>query len=340
MIEMKQALFGKTVTELKDVAREAGMPEYAAGQIAGWLYDKKVGSVEEMTNLSKIARNLLAEKYDIGVHIPIKIQTSKDGTKKYLFPAGTGRTVETAVIPDNERITVCVSSQVGCKFGCKFCMTGKQGFQGNLTAGEIINQIRSIGEADKVSNIVYMGMGEPFDNMDEVLKSIEILTAPWGFGMSPRRITVSTIGIIPAIHRFMTECEAHLAISLHSPFDEERRGLMPVQAAYPIADVLREVKTWDFNHQRRVSFEYIVFNGLNDTYMHVRELTRLLNGLRCRINLIRFHAIPDSGLPGSNEDSLAEFKDLLNEKGILTTIRASRGEDIDAACGLLSTKNS
>ncbi len=334
----KEYLFGKTLPELRQVATEAGLPGYTANQIADWLYAKGVDSLEAMTNLTKKARGLLTERFEIGVFPPVKVQVSVDGTKKYLFGSESGKYIETAMIPENDRITVCVSSQVGCKMGCLFCMTGKQGFQGQLTAGEIVNQIRSIEEAGKVSNIVYMGMGEPFDNLSEVLKSLEILTSPWGYAMSPRRITVSTIGIIPAMRTFLEKSEAHLAISMHTPFDEERRQLMPVQVVYPIAGVLEEVRKWDFRHQRRVSFEYILFSGVNDTPRHVRELSRLLGGLSCRINLIRFHPIPGTPLKGSDEETLAAFKDMLNDRGILTTIRASRGQDIYAACGLLSTR--
>jgi len=333
-----ESLFGKTLAELQQLTAELDFPRYTAGQIAAWLYAKRVDSVEGMTNLSKHSRSLLSSRYEIGVQIPQKVQVSADGTKKYLFGTGNGKFIETAMIPENDRITVCVSSQVGCKMGCLFCMTGKQGFQGQLTAGEIVNQIRSIDESGSISNIVFMGMGEPFDNLEEVMKSIEILTAPWGYAMSPRRITVSTIGIIPGMVAFLEKSEAHLAVSLHSPFDEERKNLMPVQAAYPINDVIREIRSRDFSHQRRVSFEYIVFKGLNDSYRHVRELSRLLNGLNCRVNLIRFHPIPDTPLLGSDENTVQEFKDKLNSKGILTTIRASRGQDIYAACGLLSTK--
>ena len=242
------------------------------------------------------------------------------------------------MIPEGDRRTVCVSSQVGCKMGCLFCFTAKQGFQGQLTAGEIVNQIRSIDEAGDVSNIVYMGMGEPFDNLNEVLKSIEIITSEWGFAMSPRRITVSTIGIIPGMLTFLEKSEAHLAVSLHTPFHEERQKLMPVQVAYPIEDVVNEIKGWDFGRQRRISFEYIVFDGLNDTPAHIKELARMLDGLKCRINLIRFHPVPGTPLKSPDEATLLRFKDELNRKGIFTTIRASRGEDIYAACGLLSTK--
>ena len=335
---MKQPLFGKSLAELKEMVRHLGMPDFSAGQIAGWLYNKNAGSIDEMTNLSKKARFLLNEQYTVGISPPVKVQVSSDGTKKYLFGTASGKFIETAMIPEEERITVCVSSQVGCKMGCLFCMTGKQGFQGQLTAGEIVNQIRSIDEAGSISNIVYMGMGEPFDNLQEVLKSLEILTAPWGYAMSPRRITVSTIGIIPAMITFLEKSEAHLAVSLHTPFEEERKMLMPVQVAYPITEVIREIRKWDFNRQRRVSFEYIVFRNLNDTEKHVKELARLLNGLRCRINLIRFHPIPGTPLQASDDETVRNFKEKLNEKGILTTIRASRGQDIYAACGLLSTK--
>ena len=265
-------------------------------------------------------------------------QISTDGTKKYLFRTGNEQFIETAMIPFRDRTTVCVSSQVGCKMGCLFCMTGKQGFQGQLSAGEIINQIRSIPESQDVTNIVYMGMGEPFDNLDEVLKSVEILTSEWGFAMSPRRITVSSIGIVPGLVRFLNECEAHLAISLHTPFHEERQKLMPVEIAYPLSDILDVVRDWDFGLQRRVSFEYIVFGGLNDTVRHANELSHLLAGIRCRVNLIRFHPIPGTPLPATDEARLQAFKDKLNAKDILTTIRASRGLDIFAACGLLSTK--
>ena len=261
----KERLFGKTLDELKEVTVQVGLPKFAAKQIADWLYKKDIRSIDEMTNLSVKGREALKEQFEFGLTKPTKVQASIDGTKKYLFPTDHAKFIETAMIPDDDRKTVCVSSQVGCKMGCLFCMTGKQGFQGHLTAGEIVNQIRSIDEASEVSNIVYMGMGEPFDNLDNVLKSIEILTADWGYAMSPKRITVSTIGIIPAMKKFLETSNAHLAVSLHSPFDEERKQLMPIQTAYPVKKVLDEIKSWEFGRQRRVSFEYIMFGGLNDT---------------------------------------------------------------------------
>ena len=335
---MREHLFGKTLEELKDLSVKLGLPSFTGRQLAEWLYKKEVSSFEEMTNLSLKARALLKENYETGIMSPTDVQVSVDGTKKYLFPALEGKFIETAYIPDGKRHTVCVSSQVGCKMGCLFCMTGKQGFQGNLSSGEILNQYRSIPEWRSITNLVYMGMGEPLDNLEEVLKSLEVLTSDWGFALSPRRITVSTIGITPAMLEFLNRSNAHLAVSLHTPFEEERRKLMPVQQVYPLKEVLKEIKSWDFGRQRRVSFEYILFKDFNDSASHVNELARMLQGIRCRINLIRFHPIPDTPLESPDELTINAFKDKLIAKGITTTIRASRGQDIWAACGLLSTK--
>ncbi len=335
---MKERLFGKTLEELQELVLELNLPKFTAKQITNWLYKKQISSIDEMSNLSKKARELLNEKFEFGLTASTKVQASIDGTKKYLFPTIQNKFIETAMIPDRDRKTVCVSSQVGCKMGCLFCFTAKQGFQGQLSAGEILNQIKSIDEVEEVSNIVYMGMGEPFDNLDEVLKSLEILTSEWGFAMSPRRITVSTIGIIPGMLTFLEKSEAHLAVSLHTPFHEERQKLMPAEIAYPIEDVVNEIKSWDFGRQRRISFEYILFEGLNDSTKHVNELVRLLSGLKCRINLIRFHPVPGTPLKSPDEDTIQKFKEKLTHKGLYTTVRASRGEDIYAACGLLSTK--
>jgi len=335
---MQEKLFGKTLEQLEAIALNLGLPSYTGKQLSEWLYKKEISGIEEMTNLSKKSRALLSSGYELGIQEPTDVQESTDGTKKYLFPALPGKFIETAYIPDVNRSTVCVSSQVGCKMGCLFCMTGKQGFQGNLTAGEILNQYRSLPEWKKLTNIVYMGMGEPLDNLPEVLNSLEILTSDWGFALSPRRITVSTIGITPAMVEFLDKSNAHLAVSLHTPFDEERKKLMPVQQVYPLKEVLSEIRSWNFGRQRRVSFEYILFKGFNDSPAHVNELSRILYGIRCRINLIRFHPIPDTPLESPDEATIQQFKEQLNAKGITTTIRASRGQDIWAACGLLSTK--
>lgn len=335
----KQNIFGLPPARLAEIVAELGLSKFTAAQITDWLYKKHVRSIDEMTNLSKNARRLLNEKYFVGLTPPSKVQESIDDTKKYLYPAGQpGKFIESAYIPDGERATLCVSTQVGCRMGCIFCMTGQQGFQGNLTAGEIVNQIQSLPEFEKLTNVVYMGMGEPFDNLDAVLQSLEILTSDWGYGWSPKRITVSTVGIIPAMKTFFEKSSAHLAVSLHSPFDDERKRLMPIQNAYPITKIIEEIVKWDLGRQRRISFEYIMFKNVNDTPRHARELVRLLNGVKCRINLIRFHNVPGTALEGTTYDKIVEFQNILKAKEMIATIRASRGEDISAACGMLSTK--
>ena len=334
----KETLLGRTKEELMQITGDLGLPRFTASQLADWIYKKQISDISEMSNLSKNARELLSEKYIIGKIDHTGVEESTDGTKKYLFPSGKNNFIEAAYIPEEKRSTLCISSQAGCKMGCLFCMTGKQGFQANLSPGEIINQLLNLPEADEVSNIVFMGMGEPFDNMDNLMKALEILTSPWGMGISPKRITVSTIGIIPAMSRFIDESDCHLAISLHTPFEDDRQKLMPVENIYPLNEIFSLLKSYDFPRQRRISFEYIMFKGLNDTRREVNELVRLLHGLKARINLIRFHPVPGTPLEGSDDKTIHEFMDALNAKGVITTIRASRGLDIAAACGLLSTK--
>lgn len=331
-----EKLFGKTLSELAVVAATVGLPKFAAKQMADWLYKKNVASIDDMTNLPKAGRAKLAEQYEVGRTEPMDVAVSVDGTKKYLF-AVNGGYVETAYIPDADRATLCVSSQVGCKMSCRFCMTGRQGFGSNLTAGEIVNQMASIPERDTLTNMVYMGMGEPMDNLDEVLKSIEILTSDWGYAWSPRRITVSTIGVMPATITFIEKCEAHLAVSMHNAIHEQRLDIMPTEKAFPIAKTVDALRKYDWTGQRRLSFEYTMFDKLNDTSAHVAAITKLLAGLKCRINIINFNSIPDSDLKGSDRMKMERFRDQLNDRGFTATIRNSKGGDIFAACGLLST---
>ncbi len=334
---MIEPLLGKSLAELKEVAKSLGMPAFAGGQMAKWLYVKHVMDIDGMTDISKGNRELLKERYTIGCMPPAESQRSVDGTVKYLFPTSSGKFVETVYIPDNDRATLCVSSQVGCKMNCLFCQTGKQGFEGNLTTADILNQIYSLPERDKLTNIVFMGQGEPMDNLDNVLRATEALTAAWGYAWSPKRITVSSVGVKNKLKRFIEESECHVAISLHSPIHEQRAMLMPAEKAMPIADVVEMLRNYDFSHQRRLSFEYIVFGGVNDSPMHAREIIKLLKGLDCRINLIRFHQIPGVDLHGADDSRMEAFRDYLTGHGVFTTIRASRGQDIYAACGLLST---
>lgn len=343
----KTSLLGLSLAELKDVAKRLGMPAFTGGQMAKWLYGQHVKSIDEMTNISKANREKLAGHYTIGCASPIDEQRSKDGTVKYLFPVTTTavgenreapvKFVETVYIPDKDRVTLCVSCQVGCKMNCLFCQTGKQGFEGNLSVADILNQVYSLPEVDKLTNIVFMGQGEPMDNLDNVLRATEILTADYGWAWSPKRITVSSVGVKNKLRRFLEESDCHVAISMHSPLPEQRAELMPAQRGMGIEEVVELLKNYDFSHQRRLSFEYIVFGGVNDSNAHAREIVKLLKGLDCRINLIRFHQIPGVALRGAEEKRMEELRDYLTAHGVFTTIRASRGEDIFAACGLLST---
>ena len=342
----KKTLLGLTLDELKDVARQLGMPAFTGSQIAKWIYERRVKSIDEMTNISKGNRAKLAESYEIGCMAPIESRHSKDGTVKYLFPVRTTdgdtsrkRFVETVYIPEEGgHATLCVSCEVGCKMNCLFCQTGKQGFHGYLTVADILNQAYSIPEADSLTNIVYMGQGEPMDNLDNVLRSTQILTAPYGWAWSPKRITVSSVGLKDKLQRFLNESDCQVAISLHSPIHEQGEKLMPAEKGMAIKDVVDLLRDYDFSHQRRLTFEYIVFGGLNDSQTHAREICRLLKGLDCHVNLIRFHQIPNVPLHGASPERMETFRDYLTAHGFYCTIRASRGQDIEAACGLLSTK--
>ncbi len=361
----KPSLLGMTLDELKTLVATEGLPAFAAKQLAQWVYQKGVDDIQRMSNISIAARQRLAERYEVGQMAPIARQESGDGTVKYLFPTSSGLRVETVFIPDDDRGTLCVSCQVGCKMGCRFCMTGRQGFQGQLSVADILNQVYALPERERLTNIVFMGQGEPLDNLDAVLKATRLLMADYGWAWSPRRITVSTAGLRKGLQRFLDESACHLAVSLHSPFPEERAALMPAERSYPASEMLELLRQYDWTGQRRLSFEYTVFGGLNDTNRHARELARLLQGLECRVNLIRWHKIAESPelkiieestVAESRVDSselivdriklceadavrMAAFRDYLTHRGIRCTIRASRGQDIDAACGMLNTKN-
>ena len=330
-------LYGQTLPQLEVLCNRLEMPRFAAKQIARWLYDKHATTIEAMSDLSARHRALLAETYEVGLTAPEKVSISADGTKKYLYRTSQNHFIESAYIPDGDRATLCISSQAGCRMGCRFCATGRQGLQHSLSTNEILNQIGSLPERERLTNVVFMGMGEPLDNLESLLPTLEILTSAWGYGWSPTRITVSTAGVASRLERFLDATQVHLAVSLHNPFPHERAEIMPVEKAWPIREVVEILRRYDFTHQRRVSFEYIVMSGLNDSPRHIRELCRLLDGIKCRINLIRFHKIPGSPYFSPDDRAMIAFRDALTAKGIHTTIRTSRGEDIQAACGLLST---
>jgi len=336
-MEQKQYLLGMTLTEITESVVELNLPKFTGKQIADWVYLKRVKSVDEMTNISLKNREILSEKFDIGRTEPLDIKTSVDGTRKMLFKTSKGKFIETVTIPEDDRLTICVSSQVGCRMNCDFCMTGKQGFDDNLTATEILNQVYSVPDSEKITNLVFMGMGEPLDNYKNVKRSMDLLMADYGPAWSPKRITLSTIGLKSNLKRFLDDSRCHLAMSLHNPISEERLAIMPIEGSAPAATVIDMLRDYDWSHQRRLSFEYIMFDGVNDSLVYARELSKLLAGLDCRVNLIRFHVIPKSKLKPSTNENMVKFRDFLTAKGFICTIRASRGEDIFAACGMLST---
>jgi len=332
-------LLGMTLPQLQELCANEGFPRFTAKQLCDWLYKKRVESIDAMTNLSLKQRSRLNEIAYIGRETPVRCQVSQDGTKKYLFPVLDVHYIEAVYIPEEDRATLCVSCQVGCKMGCRFCVTGQQGFHGNLSAGDILNQLFSIPEYESLTNVVFMGMGEPMDNLDAVLAATQVMTADWGLSWSPKRITVSTVGIVPGLKRFLDESQCHLAVSLHNPVPQERLQMMPVQKAFPLNEVLALLRHYDWSGQRRLSFEYTMFRGENDDQMHAQKLVEALKGLDCRVNLIRFHESPEAPFRTSMPTTIKAFQDYLNRHGVICTLRASRGQDIDAACGLLAGKN-
>ncbi len=358
-----EALLGKTLAELQDIAIEAGLPRFVGKQLCEWIYRKRVTSFDAMSNISLKAREALKQNYCIGRLQPTAEAVSVDGTRKYLFPVTPSllhsstpsllNYIECVYLPEDDRVTLCVSTQAGCKMGCKFCMTGTLGFHGNLSAADILAQILHF---PNLTNLVLMGEGEPMDNIDNVLRALNVLTSEWGLGWSPKRITVSTVGVLdsrkskvesqkPALQRFLDETDCHLAVSLHNPFPDERAAIMPAQRLTPISDVLDLVRQYDWSKQRRLSFEYICWAGVNDDTAHAKQLLRLVSSLPCRVNLIRFHEGVESrkskvesssiAFPASDEQRMIAFRDYLSSHGVTCTIRKSRGEDILAACGML-----
>ena len=332
-------LAGMTLDELRRVTSSLGMPKFAATQLAQWIYGKRVTSFDEMLNISKANRQRLEAEYCVGLYAPESAQKSEDGTVKYLFDAGEGKKVESVYIPDDDRATLCISSQKGCRMNCYFCMTGRQGFHGNLTANQIINQVLSIPETHTLTNIVFMGMGEPLDNLDAVLNVIEILTSDWGFAWSPKRVTVSTVGVKPALRELVEKTQVHIAVSVHNAVAEERQSMMPLEKVYPIRDVMDMLGEYDFAHQRRLSVEYIMWQWFNDDIKHAEALREIIPDEHVRVNLISYHPIPEiPQLRSRSAERMAQFRDYLNGRGITCTIRRSRGEDISAACGMLAGK--
>ncbi|HAQ65323.1 MAG TPA: 23S rRNA (adenine(2503)-C(2))-methyltransferase RlmN [Bacteroidales bacterium] len=335
----RQPLLGYSLAELEEAGMLTGCREGSGRRLAYWLYRKAVLSFDPMVSIRKSDRQLLAASYSTGVVSPVSYVRAADGTCKYLFRFEHNRYVETALMPGPKRTTLCVSSQAGCRMGCSFCNTAANGYCGQLSVQEIVTQLAGIPEAMKVNHIVVMGMGEPFDNTDAVIKALEIFSAEWGFAIAHRNITVSSAGLMPGLIRFTEQTNYNLAISLHSPFEEERALLMPAQKVFSIIDVVGYLKQNPFKKPRRLTFEYMVLQGVNHTEAHAVALFQLLKDLQCHVNLIGFNPFPGSPFQRPSGEEVMQFRNRLDQLGLMTTIRESRGADIEAACGMLAGKN-
>lgn len=332
-------LSGRLYSEIGNILEEVGFSDIPAEKVTYWLYRRKIRDFMEMDNLPKTLRAYLNDNFSPGFYEPFQSFLSDDLSKKYLFKTRSGYPVESVYLPDNKRNTICVSSQAGCRMACSFCNTGKVGFHGDLGTDEILNQVGSIQESKKLTHIVFMGMGEPLDNYKNVMKALEILTAQWGFSFSPRNITVSTIGLKPCLEEFLKSTRCNVAISIHSPFDEERDEIIPSRNKYSIEELLDLIKAYKWEKNQRVTFQYIMINGINDSRRHLNEIIRILKGTTIRVNLMSYHPPEGSTIQNSPDHLRWYFKKQLIKNGISASIRRSRGLDIGAACGLLGKRN-
>lgn len=333
---VKKSLCGLTADEIFDLIGPLNFTSSHAISISNSIYKKGISNISEMV---KIPYRFKEELFNIavtGIYLPLASEVSADKSVKYMFRTENGKEFETVYIPDYKRNTVCVSTQSGCRMGCSFCITGRYGFRGNLTAGEIVNQILAIPQAGKVTHIVFMGMGEPMDNLENVLKACSIITAEWGLAISSRNITVSTVGIMPGVEQFLQRSDCNLTLSLYSPFSVERREIIPVENKFPVLNIIEMMKNFPLKKRRRLSIAYIMIKNLNDTDSHLEELKAILKGSKIRVNLLSYH-------PGNNDKNCSSpaermqfFKHNLIISGISASIRKSRGADISAACGLLA----
>jgi 23S rRNA (adenine2503-C2)-methyltransferase len=327
---------GLTAEEIFCLIEPSGYSLSHAIAISNSIYKHGATTFSEIKSISKNMKNYLESEAVIGTLNIIKSELSIDNTIKYLFRTETGKEFETVYIPDNKRITVCVSTQSGCRMGCYYCATGRYGFHGNLTAGEIVSQVISIPDAEKVTHVVFMGMGEPMDNLDEVLKACNILTAEWGVALSPRNVTVSTVGITPAVNEFLKRSSCNLTISLYSPFTEERKRIIPSEKLYPVIDIIDTLKSFPKKKSRRFTISYMMISNMNDTDSHLEALISLLIGSEIRVNLLPYHIVSDDQNVSASKERMQIFKHNLVISGISASIRKSRGADISAACGLLA----
>ncbi len=331
-------LCGLNAEEIRDLIGSGGFEYHHAVELAGILYKKGGRGMEKSSRIPKRLKEFINDDWQTGIQTPMANETSVDGTIKYLFGNTDGNLFETVFIPDEKRNTVCVSTQSGCRMGCSFCLTGKYGFYGNLSAGDIVNQFISIPSATKVTHVVFMGMGEPLDNLDNVLKACNIITAEWGLAISPRNVTVSSVGITPAVEEFLKRSKCNLTLSLYSPFTDERFRVIPAERKYPAREVISVMKNYPLERKRRLSIAYVMIGGVNDTNRHLDELITILKGTGIRVNLLPYHHVRDDMNRPSPDDKMMFFKHNLVVSGISASVRRSRGADIFAACGLLASQ--
>jgi 23S rRNA (adenine2503-C2)-methyltransferase len=334
-IDLKDLL----LEELEMILLVQGREKYRAGQILSWVYQKGVSDLEEMITLSKPMRRELSDTFSISQLIPERIEASQDGTKKFLFPLPDGKSIETVLIPEREHQTICISTQVGCQLKCRFCLSGKNGLVRNLAVSEIVNQTCAVKEylgGEENLNLVLMGMGEPLANYDNTIKALKIILSPWGLKFSHRKVTLSTAGLIPEMDRLGKELPVNLAVSLNASDDQTRSYLMPVNKRYPLRELLKACSRYPLPTRKRITFEYNLIRGVNDSKEDALRLAKLVKGIRCKINLIPFNPHPEVNLKRPDEKTVFAFQETLREHGISTLIRKSRGADIHAACGQLT----
>jgi 23S rRNA (adenine2503-C2)-methyltransferase len=319
---------------------EEGIPAFRSEQILRWVYQRGVDSFESMTNLAPALRAALRRDFTLTALPDPLVARSEDRTRKLLFSLSGGSAVESVIIPDPPRLTICISSQAGCAMGCAFCATARLGLQRNLTVAEIVAQIlaarRHLDESERITNVVFMGMGEPLANYDALLEAIEILRADWGQGLSPRRITVSTVGLLPQLERLVRDVPVNIAVSLSATTDEGRDALMPVNRRYPLDQLFATCRGLPIAQRRRITFEYVLLAGVNDRADDAARLVRHLHGIRSKVNLIPFNPFEGSGFTRPTDRAVRAFQDRLLAAGVSATVRVSRGRDIQAACGQLA----
>lgn len=332
------SLCGLTADEIYDLIGSSGYTRIQAVSVSNSIYKKHISDISDFTKIPVQLKEMLLKVTHTGINLPLASVVSEDKSVKYLFNTEDGKKFETVYIPDKKRNTVCVSTQLGCRMGCSFCVTARYGYRGNLTAGEIVNQIIAIPQSENVTHVVFMGMGEPMDNLENVLKACKIITAEWGLAISARNVTVSTVGLMPAVEQFLQNSDCNLTLSLYSPFPLERKKMVPAEYIYPVHTIINMIKNFPLKKKRRLSIAYVMIKDLNDSDYHLEELKSILKGSAIRVNLLSYHTVPGEQKSSSSIERMQVFKHKLIISGVSASIRKSRGTDISAACGLLAIR--